>query len=99
MFAIVFAPEALKDLEWFQKKDQKKICDAVKKQLLHQALAETRNRKRLRPGHLSEWELRVGRFRVFYDVDTEAEAARITIVAIGYKERNTLCFRGKEHNV
>jgi mRNA-degrading endonuclease RelE of RelBE toxin-antitoxin system len=97
MFDIAFAPEALKDLESFKKKDQKKICHTVEEQLLHQAATETRNRKRLRSHHVSEWELRVGTIRVFYDVDAEADTPCVTIVAIGYKERNKLYFRGKEH--
>jgi mRNA-degrading endonuclease RelE of RelBE toxin-antitoxin system len=55
---------------------------------------ETRHRKRLRPNRLAEWELRIGDFRVFYDVDCEAQ--RVKIAAIGYKEGSTLIIRGEE---
>jgi hypothetical protein len=37
----------------------------------YKALEETRNRKPLRDNPLADWELRVGRFRVFYEVDAE----------------------------
>jgi mRNA-degrading endonuclease RelE of RelBE toxin-antitoxin system len=96
MFGFEFAPQARKDLDWFRKNDQKRICDGVEKQLCHQPLVQTRNRKRLRPGHVSQWELRIGDLRVFYDVDADAETPLVTIVAIGYKEGNKLFFRGKE---
>lgn len=95
MFAIEFAPEAEQDLECFKKSDQKVITAGIEKQLLNQPEAETRNRKRLRPGHLTEWELRVRTMRVFYEV--AAEANLVTIVAIGYKEGNKLLFRGQEY--
>ena len=45
--------------------------------------------------HVSEWELRVDDKRVFYDIDPEASLVRI--VAIGYKEKNRLFFRGQEY--
>jgi mRNA-degrading endonuclease RelE of RelBE toxin-antitoxin system len=54
----------------------------------------TRNRKALRPNDLSEWQLRIGRYRVFYDVD--AASNQVTVKAIGWKEHNRLIVRGKE---
>jgi len=32
-------------------------------------IVETRNRKKLRPNPLAPWELRIGKARVFYDVE------------------------------
>lgn len=55
---------------------------------------ETRKRKRLRPGHIAEWELRIGDMRAFYEVDREASLVKVA--RIGYKERNKLSFRGEE---
>jgi mRNA-degrading endonuclease RelE of RelBE toxin-antitoxin system len=54
--------------------ERRRIVDPIREQLTDQALVETRNRKRLdgmAPGfvHVAPiWELRVGEFRVFYDV-------------------------------
>ena len=52
-------------------------------------------RKRLEPNPLSTWELKVGEFRVFYDVDRPSNT--VTIQAIGYKPRNVLYIDGKEY--
>ena len=57
----------------------------------------TRNRKRLRPNQLAEWELRIGDFRVFYDVDQENKL--IKIEAVGYKKRSQLFIRGKAYKL
>ena len=54
--------------------DQRRLLDSLQEQLQHQPEQETRNRKRLRPNELAEWELRIGTFRVFYDVDQAEEA-------------------------
>jgi mRNA-degrading endonuclease RelE of RelBE toxin-antitoxin system len=67
----------------------------IEEQLTNQPDVETRNRKRLRPDHLTEWELRIGELRVFYDVDLDGSLVRIA--AIGHKKRNKLFFRGKEY--
>ena len=56
--------------------------------------AETRNKKMLRESLLSDWELRVHPFRVFYEVD-EANR-RVRVVAVGVKERNRLVIGGEE---
>lgn len=95
MFDIEIAPEAQKDLKWFRRAEQVGILAGIEMQLREQPDEGTRNRKRLRPYHLTEWELRIGRIRVFYDVDVDASLVRIA--AIGYKERTRLFFRGREY--
>jgi len=63
--------------------------------LSHEPLTETANRKTLRTNSLdSPWELRIGQFRVFYAVNTEANVVRI--IAIGHKVHNRLFIQGKE---
>jgi mRNA-degrading endonuclease RelE of RelBE toxin-antitoxin system len=57
-------------------------------------LVETRNRKLLRENPLADWELRVGRFRVFYEVDAGNRLVRV--VAVGAKEGNRLRIGGEE---
>ncbi|MEX0711323.1 MAG: type II toxin-antitoxin system RelE/ParE family toxin [Pirellulales bacterium] len=95
MFGIEFTPEAVDDLQSYRKHDQQQIIAAIEIQLSHQPTEETRNRKRLRPNQLAEWELRVGDFRVFYDAD--AEAAVVKIEAIGYKQGSKLFVHGEEY--
>ena len=65
-------------------------------QLPLEATTETRNRKRLGENELSDWELRVQKFRVFYDVIHEEDRQIVKIKAVGHKEHNTLYIGGKE---
>ncbi len=94
MFDIEIEPEGHADLQWFRKYERVRIGEEIRKQLRFQPAVETRNRKRLRPSHLSEWELRIGNVRVFYDVDVQRTLVKI--MAIGYKDGNRLYFRGEE---
>lgn len=64
---------------------------------MHQPNAETRNRKILRPNQVAEWELRIGKYRVFYDVDTAMNTVEVKMV--GYKEGNKLFVQGKEYEL
>jgi mRNA-degrading endonuclease RelE of RelBE toxin-antitoxin system len=72
MFDVELAPASLTDLDWFKSKEQKAILASIDEQLSHEPDKETRNRKRLRPGHLTEWEVRIGDVRVFYDIDLDS---------------------------
>jgi hypothetical protein len=70
--------------------------DAIEKQLIHEPLKETRNRKGLRPNPLAPWELRVGDLRVFYDPEISGEVKKtIKILAVGRKKGNKLLIGGK----
>lgn len=62
MFRIEFTPEAIEDLCHFRKRDQTRIIEEIENQLTHQPTQETRNRKKLRPNRVAEWELRVDKF-------------------------------------
>jgi mRNA-degrading endonuclease RelE of RelBE toxin-antitoxin system len=97
MFQVVFTPEALEDLRSLRQFDQQQVIAAIEGQLSHQADQETRNRKRLRPNRLAEWELRVGEFRVFYDVDPEKAAVKIE--AVGSKQGSKLFVHGEEYEL
>ena len=97
MFQIEFTPEALVDLRSLRKYDQEQIVGTIEGQLPHQASEPSRNRKRLRPNQLAEWELRIGEFRVFYDVD--AEQAVVKIEAIGCKQGSKLFVHGQEYEL
>ncbi len=97
MFQIEFTPEALEDLRLLRAYDQRRIIEAFEAQLRHQPAQETRNRKRLRPNELAEWEVRISAFRVFYDVDEENELVKIA--AVGYKQGNTLFIHGEEYEL
>ncbi|MDE3091928.1 MAG: type II toxin-antitoxin system RelE/ParE family toxin [Chloroflexota bacterium] len=94
MYKIELTAHAEQDLKWFRKKEQSEILDAIETQLRYEPTVETRNRKRLRPNQTAEWELRIGSFRVFYDVDDTVHI--VSIEAIGLKLGNRVFFRGEE---
>lgn len=56
---------------------------------------ETRNRKRLVANPIAPWELRVGRYRVYFEVQEEPERI-VAIVAIGLKVREKVMIGGVE---
>lgn len=93
-FLIEIVEGALNDLEWFKKHERIIIFDAIDSQLLYEPMVETRNRKLLRDNIFSRWELRVGKYRIFYNVNENERIVDIT--AVGYKEHNKLFIRGEE---
>jgi mRNA-degrading endonuclease RelE of RelBE toxin-antitoxin system len=94
MFEPRFTASALEDLRSLKRSAQRLVVDSVERQLRFQPTTPARNRKPLRPNDLSAWELRVGMYRVFYDVDPQQRTVRIK--AVGWKERDKLVIRGKE---
>ena len=97
MFRIEFTPEALEDIRHFRKRDQKRIIEWIENQLIHQPTQETRNRKKLRPNRVAEWELRVDKFRIFYDLNEASGVVKIE--AVGYKKGSRLFIHGKEYSL
>jgi len=92
-FAIVYAPETIAHLDAIERKYHRFIRKTIKEQLGHTPDQITRNRKPLDPPIPSgaTWELRFGpnnRFRIFYELDSEALA--VSVLAIGIKEGNRL---------
>jgi mRNA-degrading endonuclease RelE of RelBE toxin-antitoxin system len=93
MFSIRFAKGAIGDLEGIVPHTRGRIIDAIEESLRAQPQIPSRSRKeliglvppweRLRP----VWELRVGEYRVFYDVDTPDR--EVIVRAIRHKGRKT----------
>jgi mRNA-degrading endonuclease RelE of RelBE toxin-antitoxin system len=94
-YTIDYTASAEGDIAYFRKYEQVLIVDAIDQQLMHMPEVETRNRKLLDLNLLAAWELRVGHYRVFYDVD--AVTSLVLVKAVGWKEHNTLYIRGKEY--
>ena len=71
------------------------LSDAIKNAFSVTPENETQKtiRKKLRPNPVAPWELRVGRARVFYDVE---DVSKVIVLAIGTKDRNKLYIGGKE---
>jgi mRNA-degrading endonuclease RelE of RelBE toxin-antitoxin system len=64
----VYAPEVQDHLRRFAKRDQTMILDTVPRQLAHQPALPTRNRKPLDANPIAPWELRIGGYRVYFEV-------------------------------
>ncbi len=94
MFDIRFTPEAIEDLRMYNKRDRKRILDQIDSCLKYEPAHETRNNKALRPNRLAERELRIDRFRIFYDIDEGRAVVKIEV--IGHKRANRLYVRGEE---
>ena len=76
--------DARDDLAFLPKQAQTLLLEQMQTRLPHQPTTPTRNRKPLRPNPISSWELRVDRYRIFYDAD---DATREVLVkAVGWKE-------------
>ena len=97
-YRIRFSPESQVHLSALTARDKGIIAHAIDSQLRHQPTVETRNRKRLRPNELAQWELRVGEFRVYFRVADEPEPT-VIIRAIGVKIRNQVFIAGEEYEL
>ncbi len=97
-YRIEYSRPAVSHLRALTAREQRTIVDAVERSLGAEPTVETRHRKRMRPNPVAPWELRVGDFRVYYDVEEreESEDASIEVLAIGRKQRNRVFIGGKE---
>ncbi len=49
----------------------------------------------MRPNPIAPWELRVGRLRVYYEVQEEPDPV-VRVLAVGVKDRNVVRIAGEE---
>jgi mRNA-degrading endonuclease RelE of RelBE toxin-antitoxin system len=93
MYAIEYTDDAEYDLRYFRKHEQQIIASAIERQLRFQPMTITTNRFRRNPPDIAAWELRVGLFRVYYDVDEQVRV--VTVTRIWEKPNNEVYFRGR----
>ena len=88
-YNILFDEQALRELRSQRRTDQATIVAAIERHLSHEPTRVSRVAiKKLEPPVLATYRLRVGKYRVFYDVDEDAMSVRI--VAVREKGRRTL---------
>ena len=86
MFNVRFAEGVAQDLKRIPVFYRNQILDAIKRQLVNTPDSETRNRKILVKlvtpweGIEPVWELRVGEYRVFYDISRDDEIVYVRAV-------------------
>jgi mRNA-degrading endonuclease RelE of RelBE toxin-antitoxin system len=98
---IHYTPTALGHLRLLSARDRVILMDAVDDKLRHLPDAPTRHRKRMRPNAVAPWELRVGDYRVFYDLEPADEdgVPKVVILAIGLKMGNRVLIGDEEHEL
>ena len=94
-YRIDYSPDAVDHLRALPVREQRNLVDAVDEQLADQPTVETRNRKPMRPNPIAPWELRVGRLRVYYEVQEEPDPV-VRVLAVGVKDRNVVRIAGEE---
>jgi mRNA-degrading endonuclease RelE of RelBE toxin-antitoxin system len=93
-FQIEFSPTARIHLSALRKFDQGRVLNAIEAQLKDAPLVPTRNRKPMRSNLIATWELRIGNFQVYYDVN-EAGGA-VLVRAVGVKHHGRVSIGGQE---
>lgn len=77
--------------------DRKVVIDAMEKHLSYQPMKPTRNRKQMRSNPMATWELRIGKFRVLYNV--VEDQVIVVVVALAVKEGNKFIIGGEEYDL
>ena len=92
----IFVHELARDeIRQLRRFDQQRIIDEIERQLTHEPTVATQNRKCLvglnpRFEHmLPIWELRVGDFRVFYDVDDSERQVHVRAIRVKQPDQKT----------
>jgi mRNA-degrading endonuclease RelE of RelBE toxin-antitoxin system len=93
-FEINLTDGAQADLFWFAAYARRIIVDGIEVHLRYQPTHGSRKIVTMRPNPVAGWELRLGDYRILYDVDNPARI--VTIQAIGEKHGNQLLVRGQE---
>ena len=67
-FEIEFSEDSERQLAELTSRDRRTLLDSIETLLTHEPTTPTKHRKLLRPNPVAAWELRVGDFRVFYNI-------------------------------
>ena len=95
-FNVELTHSAEQDLAYYTKYEQRVIVKSILRHLRVDANIQTNRRKQLRPNPLAPWELRIGDYRAFYEIE---EGREVNVIAIGHKEHHDLFIQGKKVNL
>ncbi len=86
MYRVEYADDISDDLAGVRAYDRKRILDRLEKQLRYEPSKSAKNRKPL-PGLIPPWEyiepvweLRIGEYRVYYDVDEQSSLVMVRAI-------------------
>ena len=91
-FEVKFVPSADQDLDSYTVREQRIILSGVAEFLEVDANGESKRRKQMRPNPLGPWELKIGDYRVFYEI----RESSVRVLAISHKVHNELFIRGQK---
>ena len=94
-YAINLTDQAATHLGGLSRYAQRIVLDGIELHLRHQPAQETRRIKLLRSNPVASWELRLGDYRVLYDVAEEERL--VNVLVVGEKSGNHLYVLGKEY--
>jgi mRNA-degrading endonuclease RelE of RelBE toxin-antitoxin system len=93
--AINITDQAARHLDGLSGYAQRIVLGGIELHLRHQPTQETRRIKLLRVNPAASWELRLGDYRVLYDVAEEERF--VNVLVVGEKRGNRLYVLGKEN--
>jgi mRNA-degrading endonuclease RelE of RelBE toxin-antitoxin system len=94
-YAINIADQAAGHLGGLARYAQRIVLDGIELHLRNQPMQETRRIKPLRLNPVASWELRLGDYRVLYDIAEEGRV--VNVLVVGEKRGNQLFVLGKEY--
>jgi len=92
LFKIIITEDADRQFRSLPVRQQRILEAAIQSRLERQPTTPTKAVKRLRPNPFAEFELRVGDFRVLYNV----EGDEVVLLLVGCKVGNNLLVEGEE---
>lgn len=93
-FQIDITKGAEDDLGWFRAYARRLILDGMEIHLRYEPMVGSRKIRQLRPNPVAGWELKLGDFRVLYDIAEEQRV--VTVQVVGEKRGNRLIVQGQE---
>lgn len=93
-YRIEYARTTEDHLRTLTARERAMVFDAIRQQLVHQPTVKTRHRKVMRPNPVAPWELRIGEFRVYYQVQDSPERI-VQVLAVGVKRRDQIWIGGR----
>ena len=91
-FEVKLTRSADGDIDVYTAWEQRIIFNAISAFLEVDADVPTKRRRQLRPNPLAPWELRIGDYRVFYEI---REGRIVRVLSVGHKEHNVLFIRAR----
>ncbi len=95
-FAINISDEAATQIGGLARYARRIVLDGIELHLRYRPTEETRRIKLLRPNDVAPWELRLGDYRVLYEV-VEVERL-VNVLVVGEKRGNQLFVLGREYS-